>query len=73
MKNNPRHWPTIEQCESSMFDMCDIGICVSCGDENEGREPDTSRGRCESCGEYAVFGLEECAVRGWVQLDAQIE
>jgi len=73
MKNNPKHWPTIEQCESSMTDMCDIAICVSCGDENEGREPDTSYGRCESCGEYAVFGLEELAVRGWIKLDAQIE
>ena len=36
------------------------GFCLACGLENEGCEPDARRYECESCGELAVYGAEEC-------------
>lgn len=35
------------------------GICVKCGEEQTGCEPDMRGGKCESCGEHSVFGAEE--------------
>jgi hypothetical protein len=35
------------------------GICISCGDEASGVEPDARRYVCESCGRPAVYGAEE--------------
>ena len=36
-----------------------IGICVRCGQEQEGVEPDARKYECESCGANAVYGAEE--------------
>ena len=36
-----------------------IGICIRCGQEQEGVEPDARKYECESCGAYAVYGAEE--------------
>ncbi len=36
-----------------------IGICVRCGREQEGVEPDTRKYECESCGANSVYGAEE--------------
>ena len=35
------------------------GICVACGEEAYGVEPDARRYECESCGEKRVYGAEE--------------
>lgn len=35
------------------------GICVVCGEDCDGVEPDARRYRCESCGERGVYGAEE--------------
>ena len=45
--------------EESMFGTSNPGICISCGDECEGVEPDARRYECESCGERGVFGAKE--------------
>ncbi len=36
-----------------------IGICVRCGQEQEGVEPDARKYECESCGANSVYGAEE--------------
>ena len=36
-----------------------IGICVSCGLDQSGCEPDARGYECEACGERKVFGAEE--------------
>ena len=36
-----------------------MGICIACGNEQEGVEPDARRYECESCGERKVYGAEE--------------
>jgi hypothetical protein len=43
----------------SMFGLGNPGICVSCGEEQEGCEPDARKYRCEACSEFAVYGAEE--------------
>ena len=40
-----------------------IGVCVSCGHEQDGVEPDARRYTCEECGEEKVFGAEELLLR----------
>ena len=35
------------------------GLCVACGAEADGVEPDARRYTCEACGESAVYGAEE--------------
>ena len=46
------------------------GICIECGDQASGVEPDARRYRCESCGANAVFGVEELLVCGSIQFSA---
>lgn len=36
-----------------------IGICIRCGQEQEGVEPDARKYECDSCGANAVYGAEE--------------
>lgn len=39
-----------------------IGICHSCGEKQDGCEPDAREYICESCGKPRVYGLEETLV-----------
>ena len=39
-----------------------MGICLACGEEAYGVEPDARRYRCESCGKRMVYGAEECLI-----------
>ena len=36
-----------------------LGICIACGHEQEGVEPDARKYKCESCGQPKVYGAEE--------------
>lgn len=36
-----------------------IGICIRCGNEQEGVEPDARKYECEDCGANTVYGAEE--------------
>tara|TARA_R100000808_G_scaffold2906_1_gene10844 strand:+ start:595 stop:792 length:198 start_codon:yes stop_codon:yes gene_type:complete len=49
----------IAAAENSMFGMSSTGICKSCGEEQEGCEPDAQGYECESCGAPAVYGAAE--------------
>ncbi len=49
----------IAACEEGTFGMGNPGICIACGDDADGCEPDARNYTCESCGEAQVFGAEE--------------
>ena len=36
-----------------------MGICIACGYEQEGVEPDARGYECEDCGKHKVYGAEE--------------
>lgn len=41
------------------------GLCVACGSEVGGCDPDTRQGLCDCCGRPAVYGAEElCLMLG---------
>ena len=43
-------------CSESMDN---LGICIACGAEADGCEPDAREYVCEDCGEEKVYGAEE--------------
>lgn len=40
------------------------GFCLACAAGASGCEPDMRKGKCESCGEFKVYGAEECLLMG---------
>jgi len=49
--------------EETMLTLDNPGLCVACGEETDGVEPDARRYECDHCGEHAVYGLEELALK----------
>jgi len=49
----------VETVERKMSSLDDPGICIACGEDSDGVEPDARNYPCEACGEKAVFGAEE--------------
>lgn len=43
------------------------GLCIACGQEASGVEPDARRYTCESCSAPKVFGLEELVLMGLIR------
>lgn len=41
------------------------GICITCGNEQDGCEPDAEEYECEACGEHKVYGAEQLLLMGW--------
>ncbi len=39
------------------------GICLACGADADGCDPDARRYECEACGERQVYGAEELLLR----------
>lgn len=39
-----------------------MGICIECGEEQGGCEPDARERECESCGAFKVYGAEEIII-----------
>ena len=61
-----KHWPKnltdariYAAVGRRMFDLDNVGYCLSCGNEQGGCEPDARRYRCESCGDKNVYGADE--------------
>ena len=48
----------IEVCELAEFSLDNPGICVSCGEDAQGCEPDAAKYECEACGGPFVYGTE---------------
>ena len=58
---------TMEQILTAVESGDYIGICLACGEEQEGVEPDARRYECESCGANKVYGAEELLMMGgWI-------
>jgi len=36
-----------------------VGICLACGEDTDGVEPDACGYKCEACGARKVYGAEE--------------
>lgn len=49
----------LELCESNLSALDDPGLCIACGAEAYGVEPDARKYKCEACGAHAVYGAEE--------------
>ena len=45
-----------------------MGICLACGFEQDGCEPDAERYKCEDCGKNKVYGMEQAILLGAVEL-----
>jgi len=45
----------MEMCENDEYE----GICLACGEDAQGVEPDARKYECESCGKEKVFGCQE--------------
>lgn len=55
---------TQEEHQSASEDY--VGICLQCGEEQEGCKPDARAYECEYCGKHKVYGLEELLMMGLV-------
>jgi Zn finger protein HypA/HybF involved in hydrogenase expression len=49
----------LERAEEIIGEDNATGICLACGEEQAGCEPDRSRVRCDACGRQTVYGAEE--------------
>lgn len=55
----------IQSIERRNMSLDNPGICLVCGNEQDGCEPDARKYECEACGEHAVFGDEEILMCGY--------
>lgn len=62
---------TVERCmelaRSRECDCTNPGICIACGEDQDGFEPDAEKGKCEQCGNNTVYGPEELVMQGLVR------
>lgn len=58
------HERILEAVTRSMFDHDCPGICLACGEDADGCEPDARNYECECCGERQVYGVEELLMMG---------
>jgi hypothetical protein len=49
----------IAAVERGMHTLDSPGLCVFCGADADGVEPDARKYECESCGKRGVYGAEE--------------
>jgi predicted RNA-binding Zn-ribbon protein involved in translation (DUF1610 family) len=49
-------------CERRRMTLDDPGICIACGNEQAGVDPDARKYVCEACGKAKVYGVEELLV-----------
>ena len=48
-----------DAAEQSLFGDGGMAICIACGKDVEGLEPDVRKAKCPACDEHAVYGAEE--------------
>lgn len=49
----------IDAARRQMTTLDNPGFCLSCGQEQDGCEPDARKYTCEHCGKREVYGAEE--------------
>ena len=52
----------LDAAQDSLLSLSNPGLCVACGEEVDGVEPDAECYECENCGEHAVFGAEQLLI-----------
>ena len=58
--NKTYYRPVLQAGESPfMGDMDITGFCLGCGNDCLGIEPDATKRRCDNCGEFLVYGIEQ--------------
>lgn len=54
----------LEACRNYQEGVDNPGICLACGADADGCEPDARKYTCEACGEKQVYGAEELVIMG---------
>lgn len=54
----------LEAAEREMYSLDNPGLCIACGAEAEGVEPDAENYECESCGSHRVYGASQLLIMG---------
>lgn len=52
----------VEAVERYRVSLDNPGICIACGQDQDGCEPDAERYECEACEEPAVYGAENLLI-----------
>lgn len=52
--------PSLDEIIEAVQEDDGSGFCLACGEQAWGVEPDARKYECESCGEFKVYGAEEC-------------
>ena len=47
------------------------GLCIRCGDEVDGVEPDARKYECEGCGHNGVYGVSELLIMGLITISEE--
>ncbi len=50
-----------------------MGYCVKCHQSQSQVEPDAEIYKCESCGEPAVYGLQQLMLYQWIDLEDGVD
>jgi hypothetical protein len=58
-------------CMRELHSLDNPGICLRCGEEAEGCEPDAENYTCESCGEKQVYGAQQALIAGLYHMNAE--
>jgi hypothetical protein len=56
----------LELAIESEFGLGNGGVCLACGAEADGCEPDARNYTCDNCGEDQVFGASEALLGGLI-------
>ena len=59
----------IEAVKENMYGLGNIGFCLSCGEEQDGCEPDAEEYECSNCGLNKVYGAEQVLLMGEYKKD----
>jgi hypothetical protein len=67
-KNGAKQYrPVMTEGEYMEADDEGVGLCLACGAEASGVEPDARGYECETCGERKVYGIPELLIMGLVK------
>lgn len=51
-------------CMRELYSLDNPGVCMSCGEEADGCEPDAEHYTCEHCDQPMVFGAQQALIAG---------
>ena len=60
---------TEAELRSCMFGTESLGICLACGEQTDGVEPDAEGYECEICGRRTVMGVPQALLAGELDIE----